>query len=141
MRCHRYLGWFLLLALLPFGCGPSGPMSSPVSGSVTMDNKPLPNATVTFTPANMEPGKPVLQATGVTDAQGHYSLKLDKDGREGLPEGSYQVRVSIFDRSGERGHQLVPEEYNQRTTLSFTVPPGGSKEANFPLLSNPNWRR
>jgi len=130
----------LLLVLLPLGCGPSGPKTNPVSGKVTMDNKPLANATVTFIPANLDPKTPALQASGRTDDQGNYSLKMDKDNREGAPEGSYKVSISVFDRGGPdrpaRG-QLVPEEYNHKTTLTFTVPAEGSKDANFELSSRP----
>ena len=41
-------------------------------GIVTLDGKPLPNATVTFSPTNGQ-GSP---AYGVTDAMGHYTLNF-----------------------------------------------------------------
>jgi hypothetical protein len=53
---------------------------------------------------------------------------------------------SIFDRGGDgkpaRG-QLLPAQYNRDSILTFTVPAGGTAEANFDLLRGhapPNWR-
>ncbi len=56
--------------LLLAGCGPSSdvPKLAPVHGVVTMDGKPLANATVRFIP---ESGRP---SVGVTDEQGRYEL-------------------------------------------------------------------
>jgi hypothetical protein len=136
MRCRRYLAWLLLPALATLGCGPGGPRTVPVSGRVTWEGQPLANAVVTFTPSNPDPSvKPIPESTGRTDAQGNYTLKLDAR-RPGAVSGSHRVRVSIFDRNGGRG-QLVPPQYNKRTTLTFTVPPAGTQEANFTLSGAP----
>jgi len=139
---RRRLG--LLLLLLFAGCHNAPDYkTAPVSGKVTMDNKPLAGATVTFTPLDAKPeaGKPVLSSTGHTDEQGNYSLKLDADGREGAVPGQYRVRIAKMDRGGEgkpgKG-QVVPHAYNQDSTLQFNVPDAGSKEANFSLSGNPS---
>jgi len=131
----------LLLGLLA-GCrGQSGPKTVPVSGKITWDNQPLANADVSFTPTDKVEGKPAPSSNARTDAQGNFSLKLDQDGRDGAVPGNHRVRVSKMDRGGEgkpgKG-QLIPKDYNENTTLNFTVPADGSKEANFALSSNPS---
>jgi hypothetical protein len=137
MRFSRPLVWSALLLALPLaGCGKGGPKAVPVSGRVTLDGQPLANAVVTFTPSSPDPNvKPIPEATGRTDAQGNYTLQLDNR-HHGCVPGSHRVRVSVFDRVGGTG-QRVPGQYNRNTTLTFTVPPEGTREANFALSSAP----
>ena len=68
-----YLCFSLAVATLAVGCG--GPHAAQVSGTVTLDNKPLPNANVTFHPA----GRAGAVAYGQTDAQGGYVLSTGTD--------------------------------------------------------------
>jgi hypothetical protein len=141
MHLHRHLGWLLLLVLLPLlplGCGKKASKGVPVSGRVLMDKKPLANAFVTFSPAETQPGTLPAEASGRTDEQGHYSLKLNKDNSDGALPGNYRVRISIFDRGSDKSPgrgQLVPEQFNRNTKLNFTVPPQGTPEANFDITS------
>ena len=44
------LGAFSLICVLAIGCGSGGPTLGTVTGQVTLDGKPLPNALVTFMP-------------------------------------------------------------------------------------------
>ena len=66
------------------GCGNG---LTAITGKVTMDGKPLPNAIVTFFPANGG-----SSATGKTDDTGTYKL-IGVLG-EGLTPGSYKVAVT-----------------------------------------------
>jgi hypothetical protein len=126
----------LLLCLIALGCGKSGPKTVSVSGKVTMDDQPLANATVSFIPAD---GKDITakEAVGQTDAQGNYSLKLNQSQASGAAPGEYKVSISLIER-GASLTNVVPEEYNKKTKLTFTVPDAGTKEANFPLKKNPS---
>jgi len=133
----------LLAALC--GCS-SGPKFVPVSGTVTLDGKPLANAIVAFNPAAV-PGK--IEAAGpgsmaVTDDQGHFALKvIGTDGKTvGAVVGEHRVRVSTADNMTNsdssdvaHGHpkERVPAKYNTNSQLTFTVPPGGTDAANFDL--------
>ncbi|MDX1930685.1 MAG: carboxypeptidase-like regulatory domain-containing protein [Pirellulaceae bacterium] len=76
----------LLSAALLFvaGCGNG---LTPITGVVTMDDKPLPNAIVTFFPVDGGSA-----ATGKTDDKGNYKL-IGVLG-EGLKPGSYKVSVT-----------------------------------------------
>jgi Carboxypeptidase regulatory-like domain len=75
----------LAAALLSItGCGNG---LTPITGVVTMDGKPLPNAIVTFFP--VDGGS---SATGKTDDKGSYKL-IGVLG-EGLKPGSYKVAIT-----------------------------------------------
>jgi hypothetical protein len=134
---------WVLLALLVAGCGTrTNYKTAPVSGKITIDNRPLANATVTFTPTTGQDTKnSPPTSTGKTDDQGNYTLKLDVNGKEGAVPGSHRVRVAVIDRGGD-GHagkgQLVPADYNTKSTLNFEVPEAGSSQANFTLSSHPS---
>ena len=65
---YRFVPALLLLAYV--GCSSSGPDIAYVSGRVTMDGKPLAQATVVFIP---EDGRP---AGARTDADGRYVLNF-----------------------------------------------------------------
>jgi hypothetical protein len=75
----------LFVALMPLaGCG--GTKLVPVSGNVTLDGKPVAEATVTFI---SDDGK--YTASGQTDESGNFTLQ--HSGKEGAPPGNYKVTV------------------------------------------------
>jgi hypothetical protein len=146
----------LLLLAIPFapGCGgdANSPDLHPVSGTVTMDGKPLDSATVFFRPSGTTKG---TGSFGKTDASGKYTLRTDRGG-EGAVEGTYDVMISrevnadgtpVADvavdpnapaEAGGGLRESVPAAYSdyQRPTLNATVPPGGTT-ADFALKSKP----
>ena len=67
------------------GCGPK---TVPVTGTISYRNQPVADATVLFTPQG--PGR---SATGVTDAQGKFSLGTESPGDGAIP-GEYAVSVT-----------------------------------------------
>jgi hypothetical protein len=71
-------GSLLFLLLAVGGCGPETSPTAKVHGKVTYQGKPVPNVSVTFTPAT---GRP---AFGTTDANGEYKLSTfgEEDGAE-----------------------------------------------------------
>jgi len=130
----------LACAALPLmGCG--GSRAVPVSGRVTLNGKPLPNATVTFQPVpkggiNIEP-----TSVGETNAQGEFTLKILGKDQPGAVVGEHLVSISALqgpppeskDDNPKPRKDLVPPAYNSNTTLKFTVPAEGSTTANFDL--------
>jgi len=86
-----------LLCLATFaGCG-SGGTYVPVSGTVTLNDKPAANVRVVFSP------KPTADSTntgppswGVTDEAGRYELKT-KGGDEGVVVGAHSISFKYFD--------------------------------------------
>jgi len=135
-----------LLLLPPLGCGGVSYKLAPVSGHVTMDNKPLANATISF---YSNAGADLPASTGRTDEEGNYKLETFERGsnRDGAVIGESRVEISINDQNAgkkldpskrrtSRGMgELLPSRYNSETTLKFTVPPEGSDKADFPLTS------
>ena len=77
---------FLSLICLLAGCGGSG--VSAVEGVVTLDGKPLQNASIHFVPQGA--GR---DATGQTDASGHFTMSTFKPG-DGVVPGEYKVVIS-----------------------------------------------
>ena len=124
------------LLLLTPGCGPGGPEIASVTGRVTMDGKPLPNATVLFIPEN---GRP---AGANTDADGNYVLNFTQ-GRRGAIPGPNTIRIMTQRDAGQDDDgqtvpgspETVPAKYNTESTLTFTVEAKKNNVADFDLLS------
>jgi hypothetical protein len=139
----RYLRFLLcypglaVMLLASGGCSSSGPETAHVSGRVTMDGKPLANATVVFIP---EDGRP---AGARTDANGNYVLNFTERRRGAIP-GKSNVRITTqreaeHDENGKvvmrASPETIPMEYNAASTLEFTVEPKKKNVANFELKS------
>lgn len=109
------------------GCGDGGPRLVSVSGKVTLDGKPVPNAIVTFNPT----GAGGSNSLGRTDATGTYQLEFSQD-RKGALVGDYVVDIvtkkvskadmpddgSVVDQSA---FVEIPAKYRKRGTLTATV--------------------
>jgi hypothetical protein len=141
MRARLMLGLALVLAL---GCGSR--KIAPVSGRVTLNGKPVANALVAFNPIPQEgtseagPG-----SVGTTNDQGEFTLIVSSN-RKGALVGKHRVAISAMNpQAGEsdarvpRGRRplvnTIPSRYNEKSELTFEVPPGGTDQANFPLES------
>ena len=97
------------------GCGGGGGSdldTQYVEGVVTLDGKPVPDATVTFVPVTAGQG---ASATGYTDANGVYKLTA--------------VAVGETSASGEAEAGTLPGEYLVGVTKSVTVAPMSAEEA------------
>jgi hypothetical protein len=126
----------LVTVLAMAGCGSSGPEIAYVEGRITMDGKPLADATVVFVPEN---GRP---SGATTDQDGNYVLNFAQ-GRKGALPGSSTVRIMTMRDAGqdENGQtvpgrkETVPSQYNVESTLTFDVEPNQKNVANFELQS------
>jgi hypothetical protein len=87
-----------------------------VTGTVTLDGKPLPSAKVRFE------GDDKSSAIGTTDAAGHYQLMYDSQTR-GCTPGAKVVRITLAE-VGEGGgaaegaavaKEPIPARYNRRS--------------------------
>src|SRR5215204_1838971 len=136
---HGRCGWLALgLVAVLCGCNKSDPSLVPVTGTVTVNDQPLANATVTFIPKDGTPG---FGGVGKTDAAGKYTLKGSRDDAPGIPPGEYRVVVSkrlMPDGSevpasdntppmNSPARETLPDAYSSMaaSTLSATVQPGG----------------
>ncbi len=141
----------LILALA--GCGGSGNYKlAPVSGKVILDGKPLPGATVRFEPIEVPRGSEGMGviSAGMTNEQGEFRLTTVM-GDRGAVVGTHRVMVSTMKVEPEKDvlyddteevvevsvPELVPTQYQgQDSTLRFTVPAGGTSDAELDLGSS-----
>lgn len=126
----------VMLLMLP-GCGGVGdqPDLGQVSGTVTLDGKPLSNIVVVFQP---DSGRP---ARGRTDADGNYELTYIRDTR-GTKVGHNRVEIAPseeeddpiaeeadpdtleFKRPAKSRKAKIPARYNTQSELEADVQPG-----------------
>jgi hypothetical protein len=138
-----------VLALMT-GCGGGAPevklpKTEPVTGTVTLDEKPIAGAKVTFIPDGTTKG---IECFGMTDESGKYKPQQLR-GAEGVPAGTYKVTVSRLMRGGQpiigedKGAETggvaiesLPPKYSMaaQTTLTATIKEGGGTH-DIPLKS------
>ncbi|PQO31719.1 hypothetical protein [Blastopirellula marina] len=129
----------IVLAALSFvvGCGGGGdPDVVRVSGTVTMDGKPLPKATVLFVSGQ---GRP---SGAITDDEGHYELNYTGD-QKGARIGHNRVQITTAQGPTETMEgepvppvpEIVPPMYNERSELEYEVKADGNNVADFDLKS------
>jgi hypothetical protein len=110
----------LALGLAASGCEEQ---LTEVGGVVTLDGRPLPNATITFTPRDGRRG-----SIGLTNVDGQYELHYSLT-RVGAWPGEHDVRISTYTQSDGYGggaptvisEERVPARYNQNTELTARV--------------------
>ena len=134
------VGWSsmaILATLLVVGCEQN--LRQAVSGTVTLDDQPLPKGTIRFVP---QPGTSGPTAGGdIVD--GRFSIPP-----EGAPfAGEFRVEITAFRPSGvmrrdpdegeyELHEQYLPARYNDRSELTATVKKGEPNELSFELKSD-----
>jgi hypothetical protein len=124
----------LALFMVVSGCG--GEKGAPVSGHVTINGKPLANATVMFQPI-AEGKSPGMGSAGKTDASGNYTLNNAGTRQPGAVVGKHMVLITAPEDS-LAGLKLgkakrLPDKYNNKSTLKYEVPAQGTTSANFDL--------
>lgn len=126
--------------VLAAGCGSSdGPDLVTVEGTVTMDGKPLPDATVIFQPK--EGGRPSF---ATTNEEGEYELQYSPDSG-GVMLGEHVVSISTYREGYNDGNdeyhppvaEMVPAEYNVNAADNpkMNVEITGSETLDFHLKS------
>jgi hypothetical protein len=132
--------FLFVLTSLAAGCG--GSKVGLVSGKVTLDGKPLPNARINFQPIG-DTAYTGVGSFGQADEHGEYTLKLIDGKATGAIVGKHRVAISAYDEgkapdpSDDRKKgppDRVPLRYNVQTELTFDVKPGPNT-ANFDLKS------
>jgi hypothetical protein len=137
-------------ALLSFalaGCGVAASDSLPregISGEVTLDGQPLDQGAIQFIPASRKEGV----AGGAVIQGGKYSIERGK----GLVPGEYRVLISSSQgtppaadssdggapgpvKKGDAPKDLVPPQYNAKSTLTAEVKAGSPNALDFALKS------
>lgn len=131
----------VLICLAAIGCGGASNVKLvKVSGTLTINEEPLPNASVIFRPVA---GGRLSHAR--TDDNGRYRLEY-LPGQPGALAGAHQVSVSTYvepdkdssDPERQAGQpETIPVEYNAKTKLEVDVPQQRSVTLDFDLESKP----
>ncbi len=117
----------LTLAATISGCGPSTPKTYPVTGVVTLDDKPVAGATVTFISDKHS-------AATLTDADGKYAMSTFKQGDGAVP-GEYKITVTKYQKDAEENPygndkppevEQTPEAISEAYGKGYTGPPKGN---------------
>ena len=128
--------WWVVagVAMLAASCGT--PPLQEVTGRITLDGKPLADATVTY--ISDDERREFFLAR--TDAEGRYRLQPDGS-RSGALAGRYVVRVTTFRQADDRVDppipgvaERVPERYNLASELRAEVGPGVNQRS-FDLVA------
>jgi hypothetical protein len=133
----------LLCSVVLAGCksGPDLPPTVPVEGVLTLDGKPVAEATIIFIA-----DQGVYNATGTTDTEGRFEMSAFQE-KKGVVVGSYKVEMNktIVEprpggREGESDVNLklgLPKRYNTFTTSGITinVTDAGQQDLKFELKS------
>jgi hypothetical protein len=136
----------VLLPLLGFaGCGEEavGPPREAVSGTVSLDGRPLPDGVIQLIPTSAREG--TMGGASVKD--GRFSIKR----HEGLAPGGYRVVIHssvgggdasrILDEapgllsSSDSPRDLIPAQYNTNSTLKAEIKAGTANTLDFSLKS------
>jgi hypothetical protein len=150
MRCHAPLSWPILatsaaLGMLTLaGCGDSDELPrEPVSGTVTLDGKPLASGLITFQPE----GTDIATQGGGPIESGEYAIPRD----QGLVPGKYTVSITsgggsetiVDDTNNMPGmppvpsQETIPARYNTESELTAEVTAGGANRFPFELKTKP----
>jgi hypothetical protein len=130
VRATRAALWAILFTAAA-GCG--GREFGQVEGTVTLDGVPLPDVEVVFIPDPAR-GSTGNNASAVTNAQGRYSLRSPREGKDGVAVGFHRVMITDLlmvtdltkagDPPGAGGGAALPAQPKG---------PPGSKKRRFPL--------
>ena len=140
---RRGLSIFPLLLLMATlfaplgGCSDDDGGRSKVTGEISFDGQPLEGGWIHFRPVGRGPS-----AAGQI-RQGHFEIPSQK----GLTAGTYQVAIEYQKPTGrmkrvytgeqiEETKQIIPPQFNERTTLSAEIQARGTNHLSFDLTSN-----
>jgi hypothetical protein len=118
----------LLGAVLPAGCGPSGPRTYPVSGAVLFDGKPLPEGHIIFHAAGGDMG-----ADAGMIKNGKYSFRAKAGKKKVAIIASKEIPEKRSPIMGPYMENYIPARYNNQTTLTAEVRESGGNEFDFRL--------
>ena len=131
----HFVGLLIIIVETSAGCGGRA-ATVPVEGKVTLDKKPLANATVMFAPTKGNGPGPFV---GETDDRGQFKLGQSESSRVGAAVGVYSVIIAtvksdLTENSTSAQKEIVPADF-RNGTKKYEVLPGGTTEANFEMKS------
>lgn len=140
----------MLLGVWLTGCGRGRPAFVEVTGTITLDGKPLEGAVVSFQPVSQESGGFARPSSAITDAEGKFSPGTF-EANDGLPAGKYRVAIQKREPVGgalatDKSQASGPTKYQwitprrladpNRSGLEAEVTSSGLEPAVFELKSD-----
>lgn len=129
----RVLSGVAALALLGLSAGCGGPPQATVSGTVTLDGKPVENGTISFYPtANSG------QTAGGGIENGQFTLTASPGEMTVLISANKVVGKQKMFKDGpetDKIIELIPDRYNKTSELKVTLKPGVNENVNFELTT------
>lgn len=133
-RCGSVLALVLLGAALLPGCAKQEfqnlrQSTFPVRGQVTLDGKPVANATIVFKPVDASKFKWREQPQAKSDAEGRFTV-FTYEANDGAPAGDYRVGIAILAAAEdegsdqvrhEKGAVKIPARYGDAATSGLTA--------------------
>ncbi len=122
------------------GCGRSGPAVVPVTGVVKVNGQPMADVFVEF-----QPNKEGWGSRGKTGADGKFEL-FYRDGEKGAEAVKHKVKISTLveqddeskDPIKKKGRpEMLPPQYNEKSTLEADLSGGDGTELTFDLEVHP----
>lgn len=141
----RYSPIVAALGLVFAGCAREPYNVASVSGRVTVNGKPYAKLGVMFQPvAPDKSNAPGPGSTGITDADGRYTLKLVGKETSGAVVGKHRVAIANYSEPGDPNDDnpqkqakpaiQIPAKYSfMEGKLTFDVPASGTNKADFEL--------
>lgn len=148
-----FVGLLAAIAVGPAGCGSKRPALAPVTGTVSLDGKPLARGTLTFEAKGLRPATARIEQGRILEATTYRP-------GDGIPVG--QQRIAVFARAEPDGagsgpssgknqpatrhgfpasmtaRSLLPPRYNEPSTSGLSVDIGpGSNTLDLPLTTDP----
>ena len=126
-----------IIVLLAVGCGGPGYPLAKVSGTVSMNGKPLPGAILMFSPSEGQPGP---SSSGKSDSEGNFELMTIDLDHPGAVPGQHRVTITTATASGDDerakiSREIVPPKYRDGS-FKFEVPTEGTEVANIEIVTN-----
>lgn len=130
----------LVLTSLFIGCGSKYDLV-PVSGTVTLDGKPLADVTIFTQPTDPENPEPGPGSVARTDADGNFELELQAGKEQVMGAIAGTVRITIIengeakasnDDSGQAFRRKVPVEYRDGM-VKYDIPAEGTDAMNIEI--------
>jgi hypothetical protein len=123
----------ILVFCVLMGCGPGGPATHPVSGSVSLDGTPIPDGDIIFT----DPTGAATSGMGkITDGKYTANITAGKKRVEIRASKMMPFPAGQVGAMGEKeGPQdYIPKKYNDQSELTMDVK-AGTNTQDFPLVS------
>ena len=131
---HAFIIYCVVAAMLSLGCNRNGLRYAPVTGTITVDGKPIGRAEIVLS-CEEATVRPRPTTRGVTDNAGNFvlrSLTPDKQLIKGAVVGRHHITVTtrileLDSRGGTRvvREELLGSEYTKGEALTVDVPPEG----------------